>query len=150
MSDKTKLAPEWMAEAKRVAETANRTEWNLVVKGNSIQSYAIPGVCSGISPTSGNGAYLIMFSPPTVLALLALARRGQRAEKLEAALEKAKRFIVDTDNTLFRAYQYVGSRDVTDDWAGAVHIDLERQWRASKASFDDVCAALAAAPGEEP
>lgn len=32
--------------------------WEIVVKGNSIQSQAIPGVCSGISMKTGNGAFI--------------------------------------------------------------------------------------------
>ena len=67
----TRLTDDALAELARLAGEATPAPWRTVVKGNTVQSLAIEGVCSGISPKTGNGPYIAAADPSTVAALVA-------------------------------------------------------------------------------
>lgn len=46
--------------------------WEVAVNGNTVKSHAVKGVCSGISPKTGNAAF-IAHAPEDIAALLAVA-----------------------------------------------------------------------------
>lgn len=87
VNDNTRLTDDALAELARLAVAATPGPWRTMVKGNTVQSLAIEGVCSGISPKTGNGPYIAAADPSTVAALVAEVRalRAAVAEMVDYA-----------------------------------------------------------------
>ncbi len=99
-------------EARLAAATPG--PWVVRTNGNSVQSHAIPGVCSGISPKSGNAAF-ISNAPLDIIALLAHAAQLQaRVAELRQELaeqEVAKLLLVQENEDLsFRVIRLTSQR----------------------------------------
>lgn len=81
------MTDEQLREIEERAERATEGPWAVVVKGNTVQSRAIPGVCAGISPKTGNASF-IAHARTDVPAMVAEIRRLR-------AIEEAAREVVD-------------------------------------------------------
>ena len=79
-------------ELRELAEKATPGEWKLIIRGNSVQSHAVvchddsvslnpQNICSGISPKTGNAAYIAAANPARIIELL------DRVEKAEMVCE---------------------------------------------------------------
>lgn len=79
------LTDERLAEIRARCDAATPGLWEVIVKGNTVQSHAIPGVCSGISPKSGNAAF-VAHARADIPALLAEVER-LRQERDDLAKE---------------------------------------------------------------
>lgn len=68
--------------------------WPVVTKGNTVRSHAIPGVCSGISPKTGNAAFIAAART----ALPTLVARVRALEEANAELQEYYRMWQDHIN----------------------------------------------------
>lgn len=79
-------------EARALAATP-KEKWAIVVRGNTIESYGIPGVCGAISPKTKNAEFLV-HSRDDVLELVKEVRQLEdeirRAQESFAYVERRK------------------------------------------------------------
>ena len=94
-------------ELRELAERATPGKWTWIIRGNSVQSHAIvchndpvslnpQNICSGISPKTGNAAYISAANPARIIELL------NRVEKLEKMVDRSCELLSTNCITVYR------------------------------------------------